>query len=133
MNAVLLGQDGRTTRCHARRVVAEYAQTRELDVGFYDDGLLVVYALVAYPPTRDWVAFARDAFPAITTPLFFTVPPGTRPENAGSAARLIAVAAKGIGYRVHEAAFALGGAQAVADLVLSEQAQDVPAQPVLPA
>ena len=33
----------------------------------------------------------------------------------------------------YRTAFALGGAQAVADLILGEQAQRVPAQPVLPA
>lgn len=134
MNSVLLGEGDREGGWYVRRVVAEYARARELDVGFLDDGgLLVVYVVMSSSPARDWSAFARDAFPSVATPYFFTVPPSTHPEDANNAARLVAVAAKGNGYRTHEAAFALGGAQAVADLVLSEQRERQPAQGVLPA
>jgi hypothetical protein len=83
---------------------------------------------------QDVSAFARDAFPSNTTRiLFFTVPLDVNPRAAELAAIAIMGTARGDRRDILVSAFALGGAQAVADLVLGEQRERQPAQRVLPA
>lgn len=135
MSVILLDQAWQfSDGSYVRSVVAGFAQVGELDVGFYEDGgLVVAYARADREALVGWDEFARAAFPSVVHPLFFTVPRGADPLVAGSAARRVSSAARGTGRRTDEAAFALGGAQAVADLVLGEQRERQPAQRVLPA
>jgi histidinol dehydrogenase len=72
--------------------------------------------------------------PARSAYIFF-LPTSTPPDFGEEVARRVCVAATGLGFTtdVERAAFALGGAQAVADLILGEQRERQSAQGILPA
>jgi hypothetical protein len=136
---VNLLEHNRGTRSYMRAAVASFLRVDELDVGMFEvPGTLFVYARTDKPwrPTSlEWEGFTRVTVPApVRTHLFF-LPADVAPEFGEEVARRVYVAATGRGFvcAVEQAAFALGGAQAVADLVLSEQRERQPAERVPPA
>jgi hypothetical protein len=134
---------------YAARELCVHLGIPDTDIGLYGEGLgLVVYVRAERKKIRlrpgDWDNLVLSYFPADIRAFLIVLPPGINAESAQNIAATVWRMVRSTGYynptrpeymatEHYRAAFALGGAQAVADLILGEQAQGVPAQPVLPA
>jgi hypothetical protein len=136
---VSIAEFSRGTGSYVRSAVASFLRVGELDVGMLEAASeLVIYARTdkSWRPTAlEWRGFCNVHFPVPVRAHLFFIPVDTASEFGEEVARRVYVAATGRGFvcAVEQAAFALGGAQAVADLVLSEQRERQPAERVPPA
>ena len=133
-----LAEFNRVTGSYVRSAVASFLRVDELDVGVIEvQAECVIYARTDKPwrPTElEWRGFRNVNLPAHVRAHLFFLPADASSEFGNEVARRVYVAATGLGFTTdtERAAFALGGAQAVADLILGEERERQPAQRVFP-
>jgi hypothetical protein len=123
-----LGRNGAGS--YLRSSVASFLGVNPIDVGTYEvrggaEGFLVVYARTDAPATTPdgWERFTQMALPGGVHAHLFLLPAKTPQERGEEIAIRVYVAATERGFvdRAERAAFLVGGAQAVADLILNQE------------
>lgn len=129
-----------STDKYVTQVIVDHFGVRPEDVGMLGADLdVVVYVRGDRSSIRitdaDWQNLVGFYLPNGCRAWLFFIPADAAPELGEEAAARVYAAATGRGFtsNAERAAFVLGGAQAVVDLILGEQRERQPAERVLPA